>query len=512
MRNTKGGLWVGLAVLLACTQVAWAAPDQEKPAAAKAAKVVRYVRFDVEGDLAENRPPVYILPTGRETLYELVDRIDKAGHDPNVQGVIVCVGSFDASWAKAQEVRQALLRCKKAGKDVTCLLEDAGNIEYYLACVGNHVDMAPAGDLMLVGLRLEAVYAKDLLDKIGVKGDFVEVGKYKGGAEPLTRSEPTVAFRESLDSLVQNYFDQLVLGIMEGRQMPLSKVNVLIRHGPYSAPGAKEAGLVDDVLYYDELVSQLKDRYGEGFRVETDYAVSKSARGSMADPSALLRMMMGMGGGTPRPAASQRPVIAVVHATGPIVREESDTELFGEEMASAEGLVAVLQKTAQDARVRAIVLRVDSPGGGALASDLIWRAVRQADARKPVIASFSDTAASGGYYIASGARKIYADPGTLTGSIGIFGGKLVFADLLKKVGVNVVVIEKGGHTGMLSPFQEYSSEERDKLKDLLQDGYQLFLTRVAATRPGMTKEDVDKVAQGRVWTPPINIFFIQSLS
>ena len=169
-------------------------------------------------------------------------------------------------------------------------------------------------------------------------------------------------------------------------------------------------------------------------------------------------------------------------------------------MASAEDLVELLGKVSEDGRVRAIVMRVDSPGGSALASDLIWRAMRLADKHKPVIASFSDTAASGGYYIGSGARAIFADPGTLTGSIGIFGGKLVLGDLLKRIGLHVAVIEKGGDTGLLSSLQAFTPQQREKLQHMLQDGYQLFLERVAETRQGMTTEQVDRVAQGRVWT------------
>ncbi len=490
-------LWVGAAVLLVCVQVVRAAPEPAGQGGGQAARSVRYVRFDIDGSLPESRPPLYLFSPGQETLYELVGRIDKASLDPDVRGVILRLGPLDAGWGKVQEVREALLRCKKAGKDVVCLIEEAGNVEYYLACSADTIDMAPAGELMLMGLRMEALFARDLLDKVGVKGDFVQVGKYKGGAEPFTRMEPTAAFQESLDALVQDYFDQMVTGMVEGRKMPVSKVGLLIRRGPYSARGALEAGLVDDVLYYDEVVGRLRARYGPGFRVETDYASAKPA--ASGDAASVLRMLMGLG--TPgRPAPSHRPIIAVVHASGPIVRESYDGSLFGAEMASAEDLVALLNKVGGDPRVRAIVLRVDSPGGSALASDLIWRATRLADKRKPVIASFSDTAASGGYYIGSGARKIFAEPGTLTGSIGIFGGKLVLGGLLEKIGVHVAVIEKGGDTGLMSSLEEYTPQQREKLQGLLQDGYQLFLDRVAETRADMTAEQVERVAQGRVWT------------
>jgi protease-4 len=255
---------------------------------------------------------------------------------------------------------------------------------------------------------------------------------------------------------------------------------------------------VDDVLYYDEVVSRLQTRFGPGFRVTADYAASRAPAGA-ADASSLLRMLMGMSRPS-RPSVAHRPVIAVIHASGPIVQEEVDGLLFSEQMTSADDLVALFHRLGDDPRVRAIVLRVDSPGGSALASDMIWHAVRLADRKKPVIASFSDTAASGGYYIGSGARRILAEPGTLTGSIGIFGGKLVLSNLLKKIGVSVAVIQKGGDSGLLSSLEQFTPQQRQKLQELLQDGYQLFLDRVAETRPNMTAQQVDRVAQGRVWT------------
>jgi protease-4 len=215
MMKRSAGLWAGLFVMAACARFAEAAPEQ---GAGPAPKTVRYAALKVSGDLAESRPAIVLFSAAEETLYELVGRIDKASLDPDVQGVIVRVGELDAGWSKVQEVRQALQRCRKAGKDVICVLDEAGNREYYLACSADKIYMAPAGELMLMGLRIEAIFAKDLLDKIGVEGDFEQVGKYKGGAEPFTRTGPSDAFRESLDSLVQDYYDQMVTGILSSRR------------------------------------------------------------------------------------------------------------------------------------------------------------------------------------------------------------------------------------------------------------------------------------------------------
>jgi protease-4 len=300
------------------------------------------------------------------------------------------------------------------------------------------------------------------------------------------------AFRESLEGLLQGYYDLMLDGIAGGRHMPVSRAEELLGRGPCAALEAKQAGLVDDVLFYDELLGQLQERDGEKPLVQKDYGATARER-----PLSFLSLLMG-GPIVPRPTPGG-PAIAVLYAVGPIFSGEEDLSL-GEQAVASEDFIQVIREAAADANVKAIVLRVDSPGGSALACDQIWRELRLADRKKPVVASFSDTAASGGYYIGAAARKIYAEPGTLTGSIGVVGGKLVLAGLLGKIGVNVEVFERGHGGGFLSSFEEFSPAERRRLQELVQDTYRTFLSRVAETRPALSGARLEQVAGGRVWT------------
>ncbi len=466
-------------------------------AAGSAERTVRYARVELRGALADARPAVFVLGSPRPALHEFMACLDGARRDEATDGVLVKV-SGTGGWAQVQEIRGALQRIRRDGKPVVCMLQSAGNRAYYLATAADHIYMLPTGTLMLTGLRGEVLFARDMLDRIGVRADFVQVGQYKGAAEPLTRSRASAPLRESLEALLQDYFDQLVTGIVDGRELPISRVNVLIRRGPFTAKEALEAGLIDGVMFPDEVGAELSSRHRASVQMQ-DACPPPTAPGRGPDAGALFRMLMGVGpSGEGRRAGG--PTIAVIHAMGPIVSAEPTSLLLGEPMTSAERLVRTIRRAADDEDVRAIVLRVDSPGGSMTASDLIWRQLRLADRKKPVVASLGETAASGGYYLACGARRIYAEPGTLTGSIGVFGGKLALGGLFEKLGLHVEAIERGGGSSLASVSEPLSEHDRQRLEHILNDAYETFLDRVAETRPGMAAHEVERVAQGRVWT------------
>lgn len=493
MRTFRRLFWFALAVALVSGGTV--AAQARARASRGGGPMTKYAYFEIAGLLQDSLPPVYLFETEGETLHSMISRMDRARLDDRVKGLMIRVRGFAANWAKVQEVRQAMLRCRQDGKDVICVLDGAGNIGYYLASAAGRIVLAPTGHLMLVGLRAEVIFAKGLLDKVGVKAESVQAGKYKTAGETLTREEPSPAFRESLESMLQDYYEQLVEGIVEGRGVSAERAAALIKEGPFTARQAKEAGLADDVMFYDELVAELRE---ERFSVETDYGRTRRPRA--VQPGSMNVFSMLMGGGRPARRRTTGPTVAVLHAAGPIVSGDIRGLDFGEQIVYSRAFIKTLRKAVDDDNIKAIVLRVDSPGGSARACDTIWRALRLADAKKPVIASLSDVAASGGYYIAAGSRKIYAEPGCLTGSIGVFGGKLVLTGLFDKLGLKVTVIERGGATGLTSMFSELSPQERQKLQELILDTYDTFLERVAETRPNMSVEDVDKVAQGRVWT------------
>jgi protease-4 len=495
MRQSRVLKWALPALLVAGRLAAAAAPaNPVRPAE----QPVTYALVEVPDALREARPPLFLFQGEEETLRELLGRLDRARRDKDVTGLIVEVGDLTAGWAKVQELRQALLRWRTDGKPVICVLRGGGNLAYYLATASQRIIMPPAGSLMLVGLRAEAVFAKGLLDRIGVKAEFVQAGRYKSAAETLTREAPSKAFVEMTQELLEDLHGQLIGGIVQGRALSVSRAAALVRAGPYTAAGAREAGLVDGIAYLDEVLRDLEQQHGRPVVLARDYGKPRREGLGLAGPAALLSLLMARGPeGMPRPGGA---AIAVIYAVGPIVEAEAGPWAFGEDFVAADALVGTIRKAAADDNVKAIVLRVDSPGGSAEACDAVWHELRLADARKPVIASLSDVAASGGYYLAAGARTIYAEPGCLTGSIGVIGGKISVGGLMEKLGLKVFVMERGGQTGMDSLLTELTARERDKLQELVDDAYRTFLDRVAQTRPGMDARDVDKVAQGRVWS------------
>ncbi len=493
MKKAITALWLALGIWMACT-----GPAARTAAGVEVQGSVRYAAFEVTGELPESLPPVYLVEPQEEVLHRLLSRLRQAASDPRLSGLLVEVHDFRGGWAKAQEIRKAILQNRAAGKVVVCTLENPGTLAYYLSTAADRVVMAPAGHLMLSGLRIEAVFARKLLDMVGVKADLVQAGEYKTAGEELTRTGFSEPARDALSSVLEDYYTQLSNGIAAGRAISVERARQLLADGPYTARNALDAGLVDDVLFRDELVADLRDRHDGSVALDTDYAGGQRPPRKAPGPMDIFQLLMPSR--PPSRIAPTGPAVAVIYAVGPIVRTQDSELSIGDQVAGTDQITRAIQAAVDEPNVKAIVLRVDSPGGSALASDLIWRQLRRADAEKPVVASLSDTAASGGYYIAAGARHIVAEPGTLTGSIGVLGGKLVVAELCEKIGLTVDVIQAGEGGGMFSPFREFSDIEKARVRQLIGEVYDLFVDRVAQTRPALSAVQVDQVGQGRIWT------------
>ena len=459
----------------------------------------RYALFDLDGPLPETLPAVYLLEPDVETLYDLIERIGRAERDSSVKGIVVLVGSLGAGWAKVQEVREALMACRRAGKSVTCFLEGGGNLTYYLASVADRVVLVPSSSLMLVGLRGEVLFFKGLLDKIGVSADLLQFGQYKGASEPFTRQQASEHFRQAMDSLLNDYYRQLCEGIAAGRGVTREQAAALIDRGPYTARAAKAAGLVDELMYYDEMMDDIREQEKGRIIVDEDYGREALPTAEMPGLKDFFSALMGLTRKPSAPLFPKSPAIALIYAVGPIVVGDEDDIGLGDQIVVSEVLLEVIRAARNAEHVKAIVLRVDSPGGSAVASDMIWRELRRADEVKPVIVSLSDVAASGGYYIAAGGRTIVADPATITGSIGVVGGKFIVGGLFDKVGLTVEVFQRGQNAGIMSSSSSFSDSERQKLTELLEDTYNTFLSRVASAR-NKTVEEIGEVAQGKPWT------------
>lgn len=434
----------------------------------------------VRGDLAEAEPSSVLgpfLPTAQPTVRSLVDVLSKAKADQRIATLLVVPTGTPALWAKTQEVRDAILDFRASGKRAVAWLEYGGDQEYYLATACDRIYLLPSSPLDLTGLAAYDIFLRGTLDLVGVTPNLFRVGDYKTAVSLWTEKGYTPAHREMADSLNRDTFEQLVRGIATGRGRTLDEVRALVDQGPFLPEEALRAGLVDDLLYED----QLDDRGELG--VDAEHSVEADVYRGVRLGS--LRL-------------DRRPKIAVVYAVGTISSGRSGESAEGPVVGS-ETLVEAIRTVRADEDVKAIVLRIDSPGGSGVASDVIWRELMLTRARKPLVVSMSDLAASGGYYIALPGHTIVAQPGTLTGSIGVYGGKFVVAGTFGKVGARIEGVEAGRHAGMHSAARPYREEERRKVEEQLAAFYDQFVEKVAQSRHA-TPEKIDAIAQGRVWT------------
>jgi protease-4 len=468
-----------------------------KPAQATAsAKKPVVVILTLTGGYPEGARSPGLFGDMQPSLNSLIERMDAAAADASVAAVWLKIESPAIGHGKIHEVRAAIARLRKA-KPVYAELTTAGGPDYLLAAACQPIVMPPSGMLSIPGVRAEVTFFKGLLEKLGLQFDALQMGKYKGAAEPLTRSTMSPPLRESYDALVDDRYEDLVATIAADRGLKDYQVKTWLDQGLFTAAAAKKAGLIDDVLYADELQDAIQKKLGvDAIEVVSNYK-KKRMDTDFSGISGMMKLLDLLMGTKPSLAAGKKQKIALVYAVGPIMEGKSTSELLGESAIGSTTLVAAFRKAADDPTVRAIVLRIDSPGGSAVASDLIWRETVRC--KKPIIASMGDVAGSGGYYIAMGAKKIIATPGTLTGSIGVIGGKLVTGGLYAKLGLTTEVISRGANSGSLSSTQAFSPEERKAWTELLEETYHQFVAKAAEGRK-MSYDKLQELAQGRVYT------------
>jgi protease-4 len=453
--------------------------------------------FTVSGALPEQEEPFAFFGGGTDTLRTVIDRLDAASRDAGVGTVLVTIRPLALGWGRLMELRAALERARAAGKRTIAYVEAAGDREYVLASAASEVVMPPTGELMLVGLHVESIFLKELLAGFGVEADFEAVGRYKSAAETVTRTEPSPEAREAMTALVDDLYGAEVGAIAAGRGLAPEAVKAAIDAGPYLAADAVAAGLVTRAGYRAQVLDEALAAAGAGARAREDYGRHKRDVDT-DNPLALLRLLLEP---PVAPRTAGEPVVAVVYLTGPITHggEDDGPDLFGTAGVRSGEALKTLAEVAKDPDVKAVVVRVDSPGGSAVASDLIYEALRGLGAKVPLVASMGDVAASGGYYVAMSARKIIAEPTTITGSIGVVGGKLVVGGLYKKYGVGSWSVSRGAHAGLMSDTHPFSDSERAALRKMMEGTYAAFVHKAAVSR-GRKDEDVRAVAEGRVWS------------
>ncbi len=438
----------------------------------------------VGGDLSEVAPTNvvgYFRGANAPVVRTFVEDLRKAKVDSRVSSVLLKPTGFDSPyWAKVQEIRDAVVDFKKSGKPVYAYLEYGGDREYYLASAADRVFLLPSSPLDLRGLATYQVFLRGTLDKVGAYPDMHHIGDYKTAMNQLTEKGYTRAHKEMDESLNRDLYEQLVRGIAGGRKKSEDDVRKLVDQGPFLPEDALRAGLIDDVAYEDQVEEKLK--HGDRLRKidGDDYArVSGGAFG-----------------------LNRGPRIGVIYASGTITSGRSGFDPLSGTALGSDTLIDAIRQARRDSSLRAIVLRIDSPGGSAAASDAIWRELmvaRNERTDRPIVASMSDLAASGGYYIAMPAQVIVAQPATLTGSIGIFGGKIVTGGIYEKLGAHIESTSIGKNAELDSPIRPFNPEELKKVQEQLQSFYDGFVEKVAQSRH-TTPEKIDAIAQGRVWT------------
>ncbi|MDH3230404.1 MAG: S49 family peptidase [Alphaproteobacteria bacterium] len=442
------------------------------------------LRLNLDDAVRDGPPPQKLLAVRPGVnLRAIVEGLEAASTDDRVAGLAVYMGGPQLSVATAQELRTAIDDFRAAGKFALLFSEDlgglgGGTVQYYLATGFDEIWLQPSGGVGLIGMAIEVPFARGLLDKLEVEPRFGQRKEYKSAIESLTRSSLSDPARENLQALLDSLYGQAVAGISAGRQIGEADVRDLVDEGPYLAREALDLGLVDQLAYWDEFIGDAKARAGED-----------------AEEVMMGRYLAGI----ERPNSTGTKV-ALIHGRGTIVSGSAEGGAFEEPGFGAHRIAKAISDAIDDDGIAAILFRIDSPGGSYIASDIVWREIRRAgEAGKPVVASMGGTAASGGYFVAMPADRIVANPGTLTGSIGVFGGKVVTTRLWEKLGITWDGLYAGDRAAMWSFVQDFPPGAEARFAALLDFIYDDFTAKAMEDR-ALDAEQIDAVARGRVWS------------
>lgn len=443
--------------------------------------------LDLDGSVPEvNRPGP--LETGPDpaTVRDIVDALRRAKDDPAVKGLVAQIGNGRFGLARAQEIRAAIADFRGSGKFAAAFSESVGGVgngtlEYYVAASFDQIWVQPSGFVGVTGIALEMPFLRGTLDKLEIEPRFEQRYEYKSAVESITLAELSEPARESLQRIADDWLAQIVDGIAADRDLAPDAVRGLVDQAPFLADEARQLGLVDGIGYWDQFQAGLDEAYGVEDAKHVDVRVYLSSRG--------------------RPDREEEATtVALIYGAGVIGLDEDDDNGFGERGFDAHRVAGVLERIASSDNIDAVIFRVDSPGGAYVPADVVWRAIHTVrEAGKPVIATMGDYAASGGYFVAMAADRIVAQPATLTGSIGVYGGKVLTERFWEKLGVTWDGVHAGDHSTMWSMVQDFSPSAEVRFKQAFDFIYADFTGKVAADR-ALSEADVDAVARGRVWT------------
>jgi protease IV len=473
-------------------------PDDKKPDDKKKKEedspLPRVAHIKLNGDLEEGATDDE--PLGGTGLRAMLDRIQKATKDDKVKALYVELGALEIGFGKVNELRAAIATFRAAGKKAYAWAEGLDTKSYLVALACDSITLPESGGLEVVGLRAEVMFYKEGFKLLNLEADVLKMGKYKSAVEPYIADKMSDESREQIKSMMDDNFEkEIVAGMVAGRpnlNLTAKQAEELIDNGPYTAKKAAKLGLVDALKYQDEFEGGFAKAVGvDEVKVERNYGKPKAATKSILDMLA------------PKTRTETKALkIAVIHVVGGIDSGKGGFSPLTGSTVGSDTIVEAIREAEKNDKVKAIVLRVDSPGGSALASDIIWRELKVC--KKPVVASMGDVAASGGYYVTMTAKKVFAEPGTVTGSIGVFGMKLVTGGAFEKFGLKTEVVSRGKNSGAGSSLSKWTESERKALTETVEDVYDQFLSKALAGRQAngqtMTREQLEGLAGGRVWT------------
>ena len=491
------------------TTQAVAAIKKKFPTAAELAKAITDKRkkeddklevayFDLTTGFTEKPADFSLFAEQAPTMRELLERVGRARGDSDVKACLFYLGAGTGlNLSQANEIRDAMVALRRAGKKTFVYADTYDTVGYTVASGATDVCLLHGGEVFIPGIGFETMFYKGTFDKLGVHADYVQIGEYKGAEEPFVRTEPSDELKGELNKLVDSYYKQITDGIAKHRNLKTEDVKRTVDNAILNAKQAEEAGWVDHLCDADGLRDMMKSELGHEVRIVHNYGAPDRDAVDMSNPFAIFQLL------NKRQPVSDKPKVAVIYAEGTIVDGEGGGGgglplLSGGTSVGAEDIRRAMRLAGRDDTVKAVVIRIDSPGGSALASEAMWQAVRRVEHDKPVIISVGSMAASGGYYLASAGEWIVADPTAIVGSIGVVGGKFVLTGLYEKLGLSTATFSRGQNADLFSSTSQFSDRQKRMVKTWMKNTYDQFTDRVTSTRGDKIK-DIDAVARGRIF-------------
>ena len=483
-------------LVLFATGVSAAAPQKpdQRPA--------RIPVFSLSGAITEQATDAgfpFAASGASESLHSLLTRLNQVEQDDSVPAIVLLTGASMLGRAQLEEIRQALDKIRKAGKKIHTHADMMMTSDLALLSGATEISMVPTGNLFITGLYGEQLFVRGLLDKLGVQPDYFTCGEFKSAGEMFMRTSPSEQAAEMNNWLYDGIFNNMTQAVATGREVTQPQVKAWIDRGVYTAERAKEAGIIDSVLHRRAFEDNLRKTYGADLKFDRSYGKKKQATVDLSSPMGVLQFYSQLLS-PPRRPRNFKDSVAIVYLEGPIMPGSGGGSPLGGAIAFSTTIRRTLDQVAEDDTIKAVVFRVNSPGGSAVASEIILSATKRVAAKKPFVVSMGDVAGSGGYYVACAAKTIFADPSTITGSIGVVSGKFATTKMWNKMGITFNPIQRGANSGILSSAKVFSKTEKAVMQSYMDEVYEVFKGHVVAIRGDRLQKDIEQLAGGRVFT------------